>query len=89
MLNLVPFSIDLSLDKKSWDKPSVDTNTFPGIKTQALGKFAIILILRNYLRRSPAKIYHNNKKLSMNETAPLKSNFWFLGVQKGVKNGKS
>lgn len=89
MLNLVPLKTDLSLDKQSWVKSSADTNALPGIKAQAPGKLAFILILRNYLRRSSAKIYHIYKKLSMNETVPLKANFWFLGLEKGVKNGKS
>lgn len=78
MLNLVPLTIDFSLDKKSWVKASADTHTLPRIKAQAPGKPAFILILRNYIRRLPAKIYPIYKKLSMNETAPLKTDFWFL-----------
>ncbi len=82
MLNLVPATTNFSLDNQSWVKPSVDINVLPGIIAQALEKLAAILILRNYLRRSPAKIHHMYKKLSMNETAPLKTNLWFCGAAK-------
>jgi hypothetical protein len=82
MLNLVPFTSDPSLDNQSWVNPLPDTYVLPGIKAQALEKLVVILILRNYLRRSPAKIYHLYKKLSMNEAAPQEARFWFLGDAK-------
>jgi hypothetical protein len=82
MLNSVPFTTDSLLDNQSRGKPPADINVFPGIHAQALVKLAAILILRNYLRRSPAKTYCMYKKLSMNETAALKTNAWFGGAAK-------
>jgi hypothetical protein len=79
MLNLVPFSIDLSSDNQSWVRPRADINVLPRINGLAPVKLAVIPILRSYLRRSPAKTYRMVKQLSMNETAALNTSVWFRG----------
>jgi hypothetical protein len=63
-------------------KPPADPNVLPEINAQALELLAIILILRNYLRRSPARTYPRFQKLSINESSALKINFWICGAAK-------
>jgi len=94
MLNLVPFSSDISPDNQSWVKPRAEVNVLPRINGQALVNPASIIIVRNFLRRCSAIIYRIVKQLGMNETAALNASVWFRGRfgfpgrQKGVINGK-